>query len=278
MAGQLTLDKVFDLMDSQQLYWWRLDMVANGARRPIGKFRDLEEQAGTAEGAEARKKAKATPINGDESKKQLDHLVSFFSTSPGTVFEITLKTDSRNSDAAQAGPFQFIDQRAINVVAQQNQPQQPAFNPGMYGLGDLTPRSVMEERLAIERERTQLMVDKAQFEAEKKRFEEEKKTTLEGLKDKEKNFDNHSNKVSAGIIKGITHLIEKAVPEKDGVPLSGAEVTTEAETTPEEKICEEVAGYMYENLKSIKQLEFVKEKVTLLVDTLSGKSKEEKAA
>lgn len=252
----LTFEKILQLMDAQKRFCWSLFVVSGGYRTMLGNYKGVAQDTGDA----ASKKTKS--IDAQESRQLLEHHVGFYRHIPNTIFEITLKSDPNSTNADMVGPIRFVDQLAVGDPANHNQqlngfPQNlPSY---MGGLGDLMPRTFMDDRLTVERERTELLVQKALLASDKARFEEEKARLLSELKVLEEKYNSQAERTQKGASMALGKFFDGFLDSQEkGKTLAGAEAAAEA-PTEESKIVEEIAQFVFDNVKDKAQLVWLRD-------------------
>lgn len=262
----LTLPRILDLMDSHQMGMWEIAIVAGpqvGQRVEAGKYL-FDKDAGTVE----------------EGKTRLQQLVDIYSGQPYT-FEITLKPRKSSGKAENLGPFKFTAQE------QQQQPQgalagmgggyPPFYHPMpvqqqqdpfamLGGIGNILgpnagfiPAHISQAQSALSEDKMRVMLKEERLSWEREAFEREKKKFNEELRELQEKFTTHSNKVSAGVTLAVENLLQRFLPEKNGVPLSGvtveAKVAEDDTPTPQMQVIQEIGLRLHANVGDLGTLQ-----------------------
>lgn len=252
----LTLTQIIEMIRSQGKPCWKLGIKSGYQSSPVHAYLVTEPEI-------------------EESIRQLQHQVGFFKTVPNTIFTIVLYKTQKSSGEGQSGPFEFIDQEtSVNGLAGV-QTANPNFHQNyLAGLGDLMPKTFMEDRLSLERERTLLLLEKNNLENDRKRFEEEKKRKEAELKELKEKYESHSSKVSNGVVMGIEKVLGH-FDKKEENPLAGVKVETQADQVPDTeqyKIVSEFAEYLHTELTDVKDLKAFDQVGRKIIEKLKGGS------
>lgn len=255
----LTLKQIFELMTVQKRYVWTLSIISGHSSRVF-----IDKYLGFTDGGdeETPKTKRSKKVDADESLKRLDSMVSYYRASPGTLFEIILKTDANAPAAEATGPFRFTDDSAVaapGAVAAPVVQVNPYTMNGLAGLGEVVPNTLMEKYLALQTERTVFEVDKATTMARLAQKEKElERREAETEKSKAK-YDDNSEMLKNGITKAIGSKIEGLLGLKSDTPaLAGAEAVA-ATATPEALVIVEIANLIEDKEIPLDKLEWMRD-------------------
>lgn len=208
----------------------------------------------------------------DESFQELERFLKVYTNNfqnPGRFF-ITLFKNSKANNGGMYGPYLYENVPETTTEQQQGNPLQgvPFQSPfdidvlKQQYLGGLDLQSKMlEPRMEIEREKSQIMLEKVLLERDKKEFEEHKKRELEKLSGLEVEYTSKTNMAKKGAEKALWSFIDKLIGGDEEIPSLAGTPEDTIELTNEQKLIQSIAEHInnaYENGKlSYEEIELV---------------------
>lgn len=238
----LTLKKIIEMIRTQEKPCWKLGYRSGYQVYPVHSFSNSE-----------------API--EESIASLNHQVSFFKESPTTVFSISFSKSPKSNGEAVSGPFEFVNSEDSGPgVSVNGLGGMPVNASGwMSDLGGAIPRNYMEDRLALERDRTMIAIDRNNLENERKLFQEEKRKAEAEISKLKEKYESHSERAKNGVVMALEHVAGNLFgnSEKGKGLLGGPTVEVEKpaeEETEQYKLVSSFAQHLHEELTEVEDL------------------------
>ena len=184
------------------------------------------------------------------------HVTIYTQGNPNYLFELDLLKTPTSSSSGKHGPFLFK-----KTVTQQLGNPNPNQNELMgVGLGQIKEmmtfnNALIEPRIQLEREKSELFYQAKELERERKSFDEFKTKEEARLKLLEEKYNSRSEIAKDGASKAIWGILESFSGDKKGLEGAKGEVEEKIENTPEAKLVESIATNIYSHFEN-KQIDY----------------------